>query len=90
MEQHVGFFMYNKILSNPLIPRPLCLSHVSTHSPDNFSADSLMMVGVKECSMKDEDYFQATMLDFQEVRILHSHSDNHTHTLYTIITICTL
>ena len=36
--------------------------------------------------MKDEDCFQATMLDFQEVRILHSHSDNHTHTLYTITT----
>ena len=35
--------------------------------------------------MKDEDYFQATMLDFQEVRILHSHSDNHTHTLCTIM-----
>ena len=59
------------------------LSHVSTHSPNNVSADRLMMVGLKECSMKDEDYFQATMFDFQEVRI---------HTLITmdVYTLCTI
>ena len=33
--------------------------------------------------MEDEEHFQATMFDFQEVRILHSHSVYHTHTLFT-------
>ena len=77
-------------LSNPLIPCPLCLSHVSTHSPDNISTDSLMD-GLRECSMKDEDYFQATMFDFQEVQILHSHFvyyNNHVYSLFTTCTLC--
>ena len=37
--------------------------------PSPISTTSLTMVGVKECSMEDEDFSQATMSNFQEVKI---------------------
>ena len=84
----------NKLSCDQKSCAPPGLQHSLTPQFVHVSITRLMMVGVKESSIKDEECFLTTLFDFQEVGISTSTlcitTSTHLCTIITIYTTCTI